>query len=197
MKEIEVVGIVKNWNEVEAKMRENAAKFKGKYLVRDYCYDFPDGSLWTQQKKTLRLRSENKKVVFTYKGPSAESDGGHRLREELSIAIDIEQLEVLKQILKALGLQIIFRLDRIRYMYELAGAIIYLEKYPQMYDLIEIEGEDSSINRVISLLNLNSEDLTNHMPSYFFGLYEKDIGKKSREVFNEEEVKLFFQNLKE
>jgi len=102
--------------------------------------------------RVLRLR-QDEKAHLTFKGPSTEKEGGILSRQEIEFVV--EDFEIAKQFLKALGFKAIVFYEKFRTTYELSEVHIMLDELPYG-EFVEIEGDSvEAIRNTINLLGLN------------------------------------------
>src|SRR5206468_1660958 len=87
-----------------------------------------------------------------WKGPSLLT-GTYKQREEIVTDISSDPSS-LAQILERLGFVVTMQIDRAIWQYELHGATVRFERYPRMDDLVEVEGDPTTIERAIPVLGL-------------------------------------------
>ena len=151
--------------------------YEGRLL--DFRYDFPDRSM-TLRDHVLRLRiyetSDSRKGSLDWKGQT-RYDGGFKLRDELSTSA--EDPDVIAQILDRLGFQVISEIDRQIAQYELAGATVRFEQYPEMDPLVEVEGTPAQIEDAIALIGLSRTGFTSERLLEFVARYEARTGRRA------------------
>jgi len=158
MTEIEVKILEINREEVEKKLLELGAKktFEGELYA--LMFDF-EGDPLIREKKTLRLRKEGEKVVFTYKDQTSDTEA--KISHE--VEVEVSDFEKMKEILEALGLKVVIKNRKTRTIYELNGTHFALDKYKDEWDSIpeflEIEAEDiATIDKYASELGFSKGD---------------------------------------
>ncbi len=104
--------------------------------------------------RTVRMRRAGGRAILTYKG-SARFEGGAKVREEREVEVsDAGETEA---ILGALGLERRFRYEKRREEWDCEGCIVALDETP-IGDFVEIEGDPTSIRRLIALLGLDPSE---------------------------------------
>jgi predicted adenylyl cyclase CyaB len=151
--------------------------YEGRLL--DSRYDLPDRSM-TLRDHVLRLRiyetGDSRKGSLDWKGET-RYDGGFKLRDELSTSTD--DPDELATILERLGFQVISEIDRQIAQYELAGATVRFEQYPEMDQLVEIEGTPAQIEEAIALTGLPRPGFTSERLLEFVVRYEARTGRRA------------------
>jgi adenylate cyclase, class 2 len=100
--------------------------------------------------RLLRLRSDQR-VRLTYKDES-RIENGVIDRRELEFGVD--DLSAARQVLEALGFQVIFTYEKYRTTYELEDATLMLDELPYG-NFVEIEGVRESLEPLAARLGLN------------------------------------------
>lgn len=136
------------------------AGFRG--LMEDRRYD-RDGAL-TARDEVLRVRrflhaDGRIEAELSWKGPTRRSAGGYKLREELSCRI-APGSDPPGRIFEALGYTVAQAIDRWVELFDLAGAVLRLERYPRMDVLLEVEGPPPAIESAIRATGLPREGFT-------------------------------------
>jgi hypothetical protein len=149
--------------------------FEGR--LEDRRYDTVDDAL-TSRDEVLRTRTyrgggDDARTALEWKGPRT-IEQGYRVREELSVGV--ESLETLEIILARLGYHMMKAIDRYIVQFELHGAVVRLERYPRMDDLVEVEGDPVAIERAIALLGMPRADFTGDSLANFVSRYENRTG---------------------
>jgi adenylate cyclase class 2 len=101
--------------------------------------------------RTVRLRRAAGSAILTYKGPARFEDGA-RIREEREV--DVSDAVEAEAILAGLGLLRRFRYEKRREEWNCASCIVALDETP-IGTFVEIEGDPSSIRKVIAVLALD------------------------------------------
>ena len=177
MREVEVKGVIDDFE-----LRRRAVAASGGVLVfegrlEDRRYDTADGAL-TNRDEVLRTRTyrgadHDVRTALEWKGPRTVEQG-YRVREEQSVGV--ESLATLEIILARLGYQMTKAIDRYIVQFELHGAIVRLERYPRMDELVEVEGDPVAIERAITLLGMRRANFTGDSLATFVRRYEERTG---------------------
>lgn len=116
--------------------------------------------------RTVRLRRANGRAILTYKG-AARFHAGAKVREERETEVaDAAEAEA---ILAGLGLTPRFRYDKRREEWSCEGSIVALDTTP-IGLFVEVEGDPSTIRRVVALLGL---DASESIPYSYAELYAR------------------------
>lgn len=106
--------------------------------------------------EALRLRRSGGRTYITYKGP--KQDSLSQTRNELETAV--EDLDIMKGILTALGYQAIFTVEKSRSRYCLGDITICLDTVKDLGSYIEIETliseqarKEAAVSRLLSVLD--------------------------------------------
>lgn len=123
-------------------------------------------------------------AFLDWKGKTTFEDG-YKVREELSSQVG--SAETFKAILANLGYVVIAEIGRWIAQYELGKATIRFERYPQMDDLVEVEGEPAEIEAAITALGIGRDNFSSKRLPYFVEEYERRTGKRA--ALSERELK--------
>ena len=113
--------------------------------------DGPDGRL-RAAKQVLRVRSADR-TILTFKAATPDDGSGHKLREELEVAIGSGGDETLLRILARLGYSEVLRYDKRRESWRWRGVVIALDSLAFGH-FVEIEGDSADIDVALRLLDL-------------------------------------------
>lgn len=179
MIELELKAVVPDLTSASRRVEAEGGRLVFAGRLEDVRYDRPDRSL-TSQDLLLRLRVYRDssrglaRASLDWKGPSSINDR-YKQREEVNA--EVRDPDVLATILERLGLVVIMRLDRDILQYELDGATVRFERYPRMDDLVEVEGEPTSIEAAIRTLGLPRESFTPERLPEFARRFETRTGQ--------------------
>ena len=115
-------------------------------------------------------------AVLGWKGPSRVSPAGYKQREEIELPIGSGGGEP-AAFLAALGYRVVHTIDRWIEVFELADTTLRLESYPQMDDLLEVEGEPAAIERAIAATGIARKEFTAESLTAFVRRYESRSGR--------------------
>ena len=179
MIEVELKSVVDDWT-----LRRSAVERAGGVLefegeLEDRRYDLADRSLATAD-HVLRLRTyrtaTSTRVALDWKGPT-QCEGGYKLREEIGTAVS--DGAVMAAILGHLGYVVVTSIDRVIAQYRLCGATVRFERYPQLDDLVEVEGEPSCIEQAIARLGMPREGYSTDRLSEFVARFQERTGRRA------------------
>lgn len=97
----------------------------------------------------LRLRRYNKKGILTFKGPREKGKVKKRLELEATVPYGI-----VKGILRALGLRLIFQYSKTREIFEYKKTHVMIDHLPGLGWFVEIEGPHTAIQKTAKELDL-------------------------------------------
>lgn len=154
MTEIEVKIRIDNPEKLKEKLAAIGAELvKDRYWEENALYDFHSHILSSQQ-RALRLRTENKKVYFTFKGSPLKSRK-FKIRKEYET--EIRNTKQMKKILKELGFIPTFQYQKYRTVYRAKKIKICLDE-TTVGNFVELEGEQSQIVRVARSLGFTKQE---------------------------------------
>ncbi len=176
--EWELKAIVPDWDALLERLCSQGAVLEFEGRLEDRRYDTESLDLLARD-HVLRLRAYrdlNGTVVrssLDFKG-ATERRGGYKVREERSTSID--DPGTLAVILEQLGYQLTLAIDRVIVQLTLHGAVIRLERYPRMDDLVEVEGTPQAIEAAILATGISREAFTAASLATFMALFEERTG---------------------
>ena len=146
--------------------------------------DFPDSRL-RRSRSLLRLRTEGRRHILTYKGPPQASET-YKIRTEIETGI--EDADVLQQIFEALALRPIFRYEKYRTAYAEKGwrkagsrpLLVYDETPIGLY--LELEGPARWIDGTARRLGYGKEDYITASYAALYLDYCRENGIKPRNM---------------
>jgi adenylate cyclase class IV len=176
--ERELKAVVPDWDALEQALAAAGAlhDFSGRLLDRRY--DTATRDLRASD-NVLRLRvyeddaGQLVKASLDWKGPT-ETRGGYKLREELSTPLT--DALGMRELLARLGYSVTIAIDRTIAQYRLAGAVVRLERYPRMDDLVEVEGTEDQIEAAVRLLGIPRVEFSGESLPAFVALFEARTG---------------------
>lgn len=181
--ETELRARIPDVKDFRGKLAKARATFVSRHIMRDFLFDDEARSL-SGNKQKLRLRMyDNQRTVITWK---SKKRGSSLYKEEYEHEVEIGDFETMMYILKQLGYRLIFRIDRRVELYRMRDVIIRLEFFPEMDDLVEIEGPHDQLEELIRELGLRRSDFHNKGQEHFFGAYEERTGRKPRLFYRKE-----------
>lgn len=178
MIELELKAVVPDPDALVMRLRSFGAReeFIGRLIDRRF--DFADSVLFARD-EVLRVREYRGaggelQTSLEWKGPESHT-AGYKQREE--IGVETGDAETLMAILGRLGLRQVRTIERDIRQYRLDGAIVRMEHYEQMDDLVEVEGEGPDIERAISQMGIERQHFTAESLAEFARRYEARTGK--------------------
>jgi len=179
MREVELKSVVD-----DVTVRRSLVEAAGGRLVysgrlRDVRYDLPDSSL-TARDHVLRLRvyeaAAGGQANLDWKGETRYEDG-FKVREEISTTAG--DADALASILERLGYVAAMEIERHIAQYELHGAVVRFEEYPDMDTLVEVEGSPEEIERAIEAIGLPRSGFTVDRLVEFVARFEARTGRRA------------------
>lgn len=153
-KEKELRGRIDDINKFRDQLNRAGAKMSQKGFMQDYYFDNPFLDLKSKNQK-LRIRAIDYKLIqLCWKGPISV-DKQTKIREEIEVSV--KNVEPLIKIFEKLGFQNTRFYERYFETYLLYDVKIRIEQFPIMDILVEIEGEQHLIDRVVTRLNISKD----------------------------------------
>ena len=115
--------------------------------------------------------------VLTWKGPVG-ARGAYRHRHEIETRVDVP--DAVPALLARLGLAATLRIDREVEQWLLDGAMLRLERYPDMDTLLEVEGEPAAIERAVAASGLPRATFLPESLPHFVADFERRTGRPAR-----------------
>jgi adenylate cyclase, class 2 len=123
-------------------------------LMRRDMFDYADGRSKLSGVEQLRIRDEGDKITMTYKKSSLESNYA------AEIETTVGEYEAAKQVLTAIGLQVVSHQESKRETWHLDDVEVVIDEWPWLKPYIEIEGpSEQSIQAVASRLGFSWSDV--------------------------------------
>jgi adenylate cyclase class IV len=178
--ELELKAVVDDPALLRERLRTGGATVVTAGLMEDRRYD--RGGILAAGDLVLRTRriihdDRGIEMILGWKGPARLSSGGYKLREELEY--HIEGGASPDPLLVALGYAVVYRIDRRIEIWELAGATLRIEWYPQMDVLLEVEGAPDAIEAAIACSGIPRPRFTADSLADFTARYERRTGQKA------------------
>jgi len=129
-----------------------AAPLRPRRLQDDTLFDTADGVL-RAKRAVVRLRREPDRAFLTFKGPV--QPGTMKIREEQET--EVGDAEVLRRVLRELGLHAWFRYQKFREEFQAPGVVIALDETP-VGTYLEIEGSEEGILTAADALGCSQAD---------------------------------------
>ena len=177
MIELELKAVVPDPEALIAKLRTFGAREEFSGRLVDRRFDFADSALLTRDEvvRVREYRGANGELQTSleWKGPESIKSG-YKQREE--IGVETGDAATLIAILVRIGLKQVRTIERDIRQYRLDGAIVRMEHYEQMDDLVEVEGEGPDIERAISQMGIARAEFTADSLAVFARRFEARTG---------------------
>lgn len=178
MIELELKAVVDDPPALVARLRSFGAREEFVGRLVDRRFDYADGRLLARD-EVIRVREYigaegEAQTSLEWKGPETH-EAGYKRREE--IGVQAGDAATLMAILAHLGLRQVRTIERDIRQYRLDGAVVRMEHYEQMDDLVEVEGEGPDIERAISQMGIAREEFTVDSLAVFARRYELRTGR--------------------
>jgi len=151
--------------------------YSGRLL--DVRYDLPDRSMVVRD-HVLRVRvyetAAGSQASLDWKGET-RYEKGFKVREEISSSTG--DPSALAGILERLGYVVAMKIDRHIAQYDLHGAVVRFEEYPDMDTLVEVEGSPAAIEQAIEAIGLPRNGFTAERLLEFVIRFEARTGRKA------------------
>lgn len=138
-----------------------------------------DGILLAQDQvlrlRTYRAPDGREDIRLGWKGPTAVTAEGYKVRRELEYEIRGAQASP-ETLLEALEFRESFRIDRYVEYYHLGQTAVRLEWYPRMDVLIEVEGDAAGIEAALDIIGLPRSDYSAESLPAFAQRYAERTG---------------------
>lgn len=179
MREVELKSVVD-----DVMIRRRLVELAGGRLLyegslEDLRYDNAAGDLAARD-EVLRLRvyggTDGTHAFLEWKGKTSYEEG-YKIREELSSQVG--STETFQTILANLGYTVVAEIGRWIAQYELGKAVVRFERYPQMDNLVEVEGDPEEIESAIAAIGIDRALFTSHRLAHFIREFEKRTGMRA------------------
>ena len=180
MIELELKAVVADPEALLARLRAFGAREEFAGRLMDRRFDYADGRLLAKD-EVIRVReycgaTGEVQTSLEWKGPESHASG-YKQREE--IGVETGDAATLVEILARLGLRQVRTIERDIRQFRLDGAVVRMERYEQMDDLVEVEGEGPDIERAISQMGIPRDQYTADSLAEFTRRYEERTGNKA------------------
>lgn len=179
MREVELKSVVDDVAARRAKIEAAGALLVYAGRLLDARYDFPDHSM-SLLDHVLRLRvyedNAGKRAHLDWKGQTLY-EGGFKVREEVSTAVG--DADAVAEILGKLGFVVTVEIEREIVQYDLEGATVRFEEYPDMDPLVEVEGPPEAIERAVEAIGLSRSGFTSERLLEFVARFEARTGRRA------------------
>lgn len=129
-------------------LRQKGTLRAGWHFESNILYD--QGDLLRSSRRVLRLRRTKATTTLTYKEPAAGPSGLKNRQERESLVSSADEMD---GILRALSYKPILEYEKFRSIWEMAGALVFLDILPFGH-FLEIEGAPSAVDAAICALHL-------------------------------------------
>jgi adenylate cyclase class IV len=176
--ELELKAVVPDPDSLRARLQAAGGQVRFRGRMSDRRYD-RQGELAARD-EVLRVRSFEAagapvETVLGWKGPTQRSPDGYKRREELEVGVVAPP----HALLAALGYRPVYAIDRDVEIWELGGASVRLERYPDMDVLLEVEGSPDAIERAIDLTGIRRDAFTDESLIEFVRRFEARTGRSA------------------
>ncbi|HET9425907.1 MAG TPA: class IV adenylate cyclase [Gemmatimonadaceae bacterium] len=180
MIELELKAVVPDADALVSRLRIAGAREEFVGDLVDRRFDFPDGALFARD-EVIRVREYRAadgeiQTSLEWKGPESHA-AGYKQREE--IGVQTGDARTLVAILNRLGLRQVRTIERRIRQFRLDGAVVRMEHYERMDDLVEVEGEGPDIERAIAQMGIPRDQFRVDSLALFARRYEERTGRKS------------------
>ena len=145
----------------------------------DARYDLPDHSM-SMRDHVLRMRryeaGAGRRTHLDWKGET-RYETGFKVREEVST--QVSDSAALAEILERLGFIVTVEIEREIAQYEIQGATVRFEEYPDMDPLVEVEGPPEAIERAVAALGLSPSGFSSERLTAFVARFEARTGRRA------------------
>lgn len=170
--ELELKGVVPDPAAVRAALLSAGATIGFRGLLADRRFD-RDGTLRAKDEvlrtRTYLVGGATTRAQLGWKGPTGRSAEGYKVREERELDVTAGEPA---QFLEALGFAPVHAIDRWIEVYHLGNAEARLEWYPRMDVLVEVEGDEAGIERLIAATGLPRDSFTSEALDAFTARYD-------------------------
>lgn len=144
---------------IESKLKEIGAKKKGMFLFKIIQFKTKPPI------KTLRIRDEGFRITFTVKEKTNDYD--------IENEVNIDNFNEMKNILKKLGYEEKYFMEKIREIYEFDDCELIFDHYPGLPGYIEIEApSEQKLKELATYFNLNFNEKFYNFSILYNELYD-------------------------
>jgi adenylate cyclase class IV len=179
--ELELKAVIPDPDALRARLRASGGHVRFRGRMSDRRFDRA-GELAARD-EVLRVRSYRHsdgriEAILGWKGPVRLSPEGYKQREELELPIAGTGPSAAPQaFLAALGYDVVHAIDRDVEIYDVGGATVRLERYPDMDPLLEVEGTPADIEGAIELTGIRRDAFTAESLAEFVRRFEARTGR--------------------
>ena len=179
MREVELKGVVDDVAARRAHVEAAGGRLVYTGRLIDLRYDLPDHSM-SLRDHVLRVRvyedQTGRRAHLDWKGET-RYEGGFKVREEVST--QVTDPDGLTEILEKLGFVVTMEIEREIAQYELHGANVRFEEYPDMDALLEVEGAPEAIERAVEAIGISRSAFTSERLPAFVARFEARTGRRA------------------
>ena len=179
MRELELKAVVPDLSACRTRLMQRGGVLREAGKLRDLRYDTEDRALRARD-VVLRVRefisATTQRVSLDWKG-AATFDSGYKEREEVTLGI--ADAETAGRILQGVGFVVSFEIERDIEVFDVHGATVRFERYPQMDTLVEVEGAPDAIEQAILALGVPRSEFTTQRLADFVQRYEQRAGQRA------------------
>ena len=181
--ELELKAVIPDPDALRARLRAAGGHVRFRGRMSDRRFD-RSGEL-SARDEVLRIRSYRHadgrvEAILGWKGPVRRSSEGYKRREELELPIAAaDPAAAPEAFLAALGYRVIHAVDRDVEIYDVGGATVRLEHYPDMDPLLEVEGQPAEIEEAIRATGIRRSAFTSDSLTDFVRRFEARTGRSA------------------
>ena len=132
------------------------ATLLGEYFESNQIYDWPERTLW-QQQKLLRVRTGKQSVICLKSSPQDASGQGVKLWQETQT--EVGSAAEMAHLLEQLGLRAVLEYEKIRSKWQWGACVLCLDRVP-FGRYVEIEGDAAAIDQCAQHFALDPQSAT-------------------------------------
>ena len=175
--EIEVKLRVSDLDIVRKRLGELGAECSSSGLEDNYLFDDDEGSL-RYEDKLIRLRQYAGGSIVTFKGARESRQSGVKIRPEVDTAV--ESLDAMRRILEGLGLECVWRYEKMREIWRYGASEVVLDDIPFIGSFVEIEGADEcTVSTAMAELGFDKSDVVRET---YFELFAKYLSSANEQM---------------
>lgn len=165
--------------ELRAKLAAVGARFLSRELEKDVYYAGPARADVT----SIRLRSTDKKGLFTIKSmPDTKTDATPGLKVLEELQVDVGDADAFGRMLDMMGYVPQLQKEKIRETYDWRGILICLDELPYLGFFLEVEAPEDGIRAAASALGLDMTKAMDETYMQIFARYKTVSGKPDLEL---------------
>jgi len=183
-RETEIKLLVRDRKQVRKRLSQLAFKvFKARHFESNYLFDFPDLRL-CKSGCLLRLRFAGGESLLTFKGPPLRT---RRYGTRREIETRVEDGALLREVLKNLGLKLVFVYEKYRATYakgnraDFHGVPLVACDETPIGNYLELEGPEKWIDKIAAQLGYSPQD---YITSTYLALYLHKCREERRKPGN-------------